>query len=230
MDDDLDEIERRMDALEAVLFGSDEATAASTPTDASAWARVERLSHTLAALEESLIPDAGAELAPGAACLAYSIADGLWLAAVVEAKVAPCTYAVRFDGSDLKRQVSHDHLRAQVCDLHAMARAEDAVVTLAAKLLPAGGALSGYVSGSGAGWGSSSSCCSWPLAVPVGPLAQKATALVAASELDASAAQLALVFGEPRRLAQHADSAAVAEVSSQAFALVRRSRRVCGMG
>jgi hypothetical protein len=229
MDDDLDEMERRMDALEVVVFGSDEATAANIPTDASAWERVERLSHTLAALEESLIPDAAAELVPGAACLAYSIADGLWLAAVVEAKVAPRTYAVRFDGSDLKREVSHDQLRAQVCDLHAMARAEDAVASLTAKHLPACSALGGYVSGGGAGWGSSSSC-SWPLAVPVGPLAQKATALAAASELDASAAQLALVFGEPLRLAQHADSAAVAEVPSQAAALVRRSRRLCGVG
>jgi len=217
MDDDLDEMERRMDALEARVFGNID-TKVGSSMDASAWARAEKIAKSLSALEESLNPDAGSDFTPGAACLAYSIADNAWLDAVIEAKVAPRTYSITFEATGSSRQVSHDQLRAQMCDLHVVASAEEAVAALAAKHLPAGSSLREHVGGFSKSNGRSSS--SWPLAVPMGPLAQKATALAAAKELDDSAAHLAALFGEPLNLAQHVDSSAVADVPNQASALV----------
>ena len=218
MDAALDEMERRMDEIEARVFGNT-GTTVNSSLDASAWARAEKMAKNLSALEESLNPDAGSDFTPGAACLAYSIADNAWLAAVVEAKVAPRTYTVTFEANSSSRQVSYDQLRAQECDLHAVASAEEAVAALAAKLLPVGNSLRGYVSGTAVSYGGNSGS-SWPLAVPMGPMAQKATVLAAAKDLDASAAHLAALFGEPLRLAQHVDSSAVAEVPNQTGALV----------
>jgi len=129
-DEALAELERRLDELELLsgVVGGDSAASEGHGTTAagsaredksevgaqrtaqvhssshSAWARAEAASAALDGLEAQLSPRAR-DLGPGAECLAYSIADGAWLEAVVDESVAGGRIAVTFTASKQKRQV-----------------------------------------------------------------------------------------------------------------------------
>ena len=216
-DDEITELERRLDELERTIFDGADSSSSSTATSSAAqtppppaFEMLESLEARVAELETGLNPSVH-DLVPGSECLAYSIADGSWLECRVEAVPAAHArggaYSVTFAASGQRRQVLADQVRPLGVDPHAVSSAEDAVRALAARhrgALPGGGALDGGAP--------------LPLGVPLGPEAQRALVLEAAPDLLRGTRALEALFGGPgssgKGLVAAVNSPALAELPS----------------
>jgi len=90
MDDEIDEMEQRVEELERLIFApqDDDATPEPQPLPQQpAWDALSELEVKVRALENVLNPDENL-LSVGEQCLAFSIADGAWMEAVIEARPA----------------------------------------------------------------------------------------------------------------------------------------------
>ncbi len=110
-DEELDEMTRRIEDLEAIVFSSNP-TEVEEFNEPSLWDTIAALESRLNHFEEVINPETSSALVPGAECLAWSIADGTWVEATIEDRPAPRTYTIVYKTlSGLKA----DGQRRQVC-------------------------------------------------------------------------------------------------------------------
>jgi hypothetical protein len=85
MDDEIDELERRVEELEKLFVVQDDPTneCSQQRRGRPGWDVVHELEGKVSSLESALNPHQN-ELVVGGECLAFSVADGAWLEAVVE--------------------------------------------------------------------------------------------------------------------------------------------------
>lgn len=214
IDDATEEIFKRVEALEFLYFGESYDVLAegedieSPLTNHTAWDVLTKLEAQIATFEDMLDPSESVEgsLVTGVECLAYSIANGLWLdATIVDPKPTPHTVTVRFSAaaegpssssSGLVRTVGRDQVRPFKVDVVAISSAREAL----AELLRAHAPSSHHVG--------------LPLAVPLTTQAQRVIVLESKDELLRASRHLETIYREPHRLCRFVDpSPAVKEMA-----------------